>query len=214
MVKRAALLLLAGFMVLAAGCSPANNETEEEEETTSPVLEAKDPKTLTLQLGDLPDGSSEGDTVEGTPENLGSLHAANKIDDGQHAQLADADFKGFASRSFTYGEDGSIVSTVIVFESEKAATDYYALGFPQAQQESVTVKKISDAPTFGEQSFSELVESPGETSPGQEVVSSQTIRTRSQTNNVVIEVVVSEDVGELDEDEAFSITETAAAKIQ
>lgn len=208
MARRASISFLTALLLFGAACT-----TTKDTDDTSPVLEAKDPKTLTLQLGDLPDGSSEGDLTEVTPENLESVHSAKKIDDGQHAQLADADFKGMASHSFTYGQDGSVVSNVIVFESEAAAKAYYAKGFP-APDEAVTVKKISDAPKFGEESFSEFLEAPGETSPGQQVVSGQTIRTRARIDNVVIEVLVSEDVRELDEDEAFSITRSAAAKIR
>lgn len=209
MAKRASITLLAALLIFGAAACTSARETDD----SSPVLEAKDPKTLTLQLGDLPDGSTEGDLIEVTPQNLESVHSEGKIDDGQHAQLSDADFKGMASHSFTYGGDGSVVSIVIVFESEAAAKAYYAKGFPEPD-EAVIVKEISDAEKFGDESFSELLEAPGETAPGQEVVSGQTIRTRSRVQNVVIEVLVSEDVNELDDDDVFRITRAAAAKIR
>lgn len=202
------LLAIVALMSVGAACQQSDygdDDGDKKKDGGSEILRAQDAKTLTLQLGDVPQGSSEGEVVEITPGNLDQLHADGKIDDDLHQLLGDTDFKSVARKSFTVDGDGALFSVAAVFESVEDAKKYFSSG--------TRGTLFEDAPSFGDESFAEKISS-GPPASGETVINQETIHTRVRIANVVIDISESRDPDEGDEDEVFDLTEIAVSKVK
>ena len=195
----AALLVVA---LLAGGCrqKPTTDNSPD-------VPRATDPKTLTLRVTDLPAGASEGGSVfEATPENIDDLHARGELANDVYEVLKQSGFKSLATRSFKVGEDGTVLSTVATFETVAQAEAYYDKTPPETT--------VEDAKKLGDESFTEVINSgPPNDATDETVIDNRTVRTRIRVDNVIAEVVWTDDPNDVEIEEALDLAERALSRL-
>ncbi len=200
--RRNAVALLLVIALLAIGCrqKPTTDDSPD-------VQRGTDPKTLTLRVTDLPTGSSEaGQVFEATPENINDLHSRGELTDDAYEVLLQSGFKSLATRSFKVGDDGTVLSTVALFETEAQAEAYYDKTPPQ--------NAVQDTETLGDESVTEVIDSgPPNDATDETVIDNRTVKTRVRVDNVVAEVVWTDDPSEVDVEDAIDLAERAVSRL-
>lgn len=187
--------------VFLAGCTP----NAAQKDRTSPLLSVTDAKTLVLQLGDLPGGSSEGTGFEVTPTNLDQTHLQGKIDDISYAALKDTGFKTMAVQTYTLDGDAQVTSVVIVFADVASARKYLVA--------DVRGKALSGSSKLGDESYSEQVTTEHQEG-GERVITGDSIHSVIRVQNAIAECTLSDQPSLLDKDEALDLARRAAAKLR
>lgn len=195
--------------LLLAGCTARTTEQEDDANVreSDNVSASTDPKLLTLQLGDLPDGFTEaGAVVEASADDLDQKHADGDVTQDMYTWVKDSGFVSLALRQFSRNDE-QVFSTAVVFRTADDAHAFYA--------KEPAKQVVEGAPQVGDESFTEHVESgPTPVADDEQIVDSESIRTRARVGNVVIEFIYADDAGELDDDEVFLLAKRAAGRVR
>lgn len=171
------------------------------------ITASRDPKTITLQVSDLPDGFNEaGSVVEAHDADLEQGRSSGEVSEELYGWVKDSAFVSLAQRGFSRNDE-QVNSTVVIFRTAEEAHDFFLKQSPTTA--------LSDAPRIGDESWTEHVESgPTPVAKDEQIVDSESVRTRARVGNVVIDLVYTDDVSEIDIDEAILISKRAAGRVR